>query len=424
MILPTLLLLSATLACNDEPAAAARSQDVQAATAAAPDPLLQHHEILADQMPAPYATSSSGNPPRVIQQPSGATLHLPSGFQISLFASGLVDPRTMVLSPNGDVFLAEPGGGRITVFRLNADSTVAKRFTFAAGLNEPFGLAFHDNYLYVGNTDAVVRFAYTPGQTSSSGEPQTITSLPPGGHSTRGVLFNAAGTKMYVSVGSEGNVEVDNDPLRAAITEFNPDGSGKRTFASGLRNPVGMAWEPVTGTLWTVVNERDGLGDDLVPDYATRVDDGAFYGWPYSYIGQHLDPRISGRQDLVARTVVPSLLIASHSAPLGIAFYTGDQFPAEYRGRAFVALHGSWNRSRRTGYKIISIPMQNGQPTGGYDDFVVGWMTDEESVDVWGRPVSLLVLPDGSLLISDDGAEKIWRVTYAAPPPRRRAAEH
>lgn len=424
MLLPAVFLL--TLACNDEPAAAARTpQEFSAAPTAAPDPLLQHHQILPGQMPAPYASGSAGNPPRIVQQPAGATLHVPPGFHISVWASNLVDPRTMVLSPNGDVFLAEPGGGRITVFRLNDDGSVNRRFTFAAGLNEPFGLAFHDNYLYVGNTDGVVRFPYTSGQTTASGEPQSIAPLPPGGHSTRGILFNAAGTKMYVSVGSEGNVEVDSDPLRAAITEYNPDGTGKRTFASGMRNPVGMAWEPVTGALWTVVNERDGLGDDLVPDYATRVDDGAFYGWPYSYIGQNLDPRISGRSDLVARAVVPSVLIQSHSAPLGIAFYTGNQFPADYRGRAFVAFHGSWNRAKRTGYKIVSIPMSNGQPTGGYDDFVVGWMTDENSPDVWGRPVGLLVLPDGSMLISDDGGEKIWRVTYSAPSgERRRVAPH
>ena len=418
MILPALLFAAALAGCRDEPAAAQAPQRLQATAAG---DVLQHHEIRADQMPAPYATPSATEPPRVVQQPANALLYLPPGFHISLFADGLVDPRGLALAPSGEVFLSEPGGGRITVFRLNPDSSVARRFTFAAGLNEPFGLAFHDNWLYVGNTDAVVRFSYTPGQTAATSDPQTIASLPPGGHSTRGVLFNPAGTKMYVSVGSEGNVEIDSDPLRAAITEFNPDGSGRRTFASGLRNPVWMAWEPVTGALWSVVNERDGLGDDLVPDFATRVDDGAFYGWPYAYIGPNPDPRRTERPDLVAKTVVPSLLIQSHSAPLGIVFYSGNQFPAAYRGRAFVALHGSWNRSKRTGYKIISIPMSNGKPTGGYDDFVAGWSMDENSSDVWGRPVGLLVLPDGSLLISDDGAEKIWRVTYT-PVERRRAA--
>jgi glucose/arabinose dehydrogenase len=226
-------------------------------------------------------------------------------------------------------------------------------------------------------------------------------------------MFNNAGTKMYVSIGSRSNVSSGEPPERAAIIELNPDGSGKRIFASGLRNPVGMAWEPVTGALWTAVNERDGLGDELVPDYATDVQPGAFYGWPYAYLGPHEDPRRVGeRPDLVKKTILPSVLIQAHSAPLGIVFYQGKMFPAEYRGRAFVALHGSWNRAKRTGYKIISIPFRNGRPTGGYDDFVAGWMTDETSRTVWGRPVGLLVLGDGSLLISDDGAGKIWRVTY------------
>lgn len=223
---------------------------------------------------------------------------------------------------------------------------------------------------------------------------------------------------MYVSVGSRSNVDSGEPPERAAIVEFNPDGSGKRIFASGLRNPVGMAWEPVTGALWTAVNERDGLGDDLVPDYVTEVRDGAFYGWPWCYLGKHEDPRRASemRKDLVARAIVPSVLIQAHSAALGIAFYQGSMFPAEYRGSAFVALHGSWNRSKRTGYKIIRVPMRNGHPTGGYDDFVVGWMTDEQSRSVWGRPVDLLVLADGSLLISDDGAEKsgAWRSVLRA----------
>ncbi|HEV2721050.1 MAG TPA: PQQ-dependent sugar dehydrogenase, partial [Thermoanaerobaculia bacterium] len=212
--------------------------------------------------------------------------------------------------------------------------------------------------------------------------------------------------------GAASNVSAE-EPPRAAILIMNPDGSGRRTFASGLRNPIGMALEPHGGALWTVVNERDGLGDELVPDFATEVHDGAFYGWPYAYLGRHEDPRRRGeRPDLVAKTVMPSLLIQAHSAPIGMAFYTGTMFPAEYRGNAFVALHGSWNRTKRTGYKIIRIPFRNGQPSGGYDDFLVGWMTDENSKRVWGRPACLLVLGDGSLLISDDGAGKIWRVSF------------
>ncbi len=259
----------------------------------------------------------------------------------------------------------------------------------------------------------MVRFPYKPGDTEAHGAPQHIADLPPNGHSTRGVLFNAAGTKMYVSVGSESNVNSGEDARRAAILEFNPDGGPSRVFASGLRNPVGMAWAPGTGALWTAMNERDGLGDELVPDYVTDLHAGAFYGWPYAYLGPHEEPRRHGESPaLVAKTIPPALLIQAHSAPLGIAFYEGPMFPPSYRGSLFVALHGSWNRSRRTGYKIICVPMKNGHPTGGYDDFLTGWMTSETSRDVWGRPVCLLVLKDGSLLVSDDGAGKIWRITY------------
>ncbi len=369
---------------------------------------MQHHEIRAGQLPPPFATPSAGNPPRVVRQPSGASLHAPPGFTVSVFAEGLDDPRHMIQAPNGDVIVSEPGAGKITILRDG------KRYTFASGLDGPYGLAIHDRWLYIGDEDAVVRLPYTPGATRATSEPQRIVPLPPGGHSTRGILFNGSGTKMYVSVGSASNVSAGEPPERAAILELNPDGSGKRIFASGMRNPVGMDWEPVTGTLWTAVNERDGLGDDLVPDYITDVRVGAFYGWPYAYIGQHEDPRRRGeRRDLVARAVVPALLIESHSAPLGIAFYQGSMFPAEYRGSAFVALHGSWNRSHLTGYKIIRVPFRNGRPAGGYDDFVIGWMTDDRSRAVWGRPVDLLVLRDGSLLISDDGGGKIWRVTYS-----------
>ncbi len=402
----TLILLFALAACS--------RSDAQVPAVNAPhDPLLQHHDIRVDRLPAPYATPSAGNPPIVTGPPNGARLHLPPGFRINVFAGGFDDPRTMLLAPNGDVIVAEPGGGRITILRdANHDGVAEARSKFASGLNSPFGLALLGGYLYVGNEDAVVRYGYHPGELEASGKPQTITPLPGGGHSTRGLLVSRDGTKLYVSVGSASNVSRE-DPPRAAILIMNPDGSGRRTFASGLRNPIGMALEPHGGALWTVVNERDGLGDDLVPDYATEVRDGAFYGWPYAYLGRHEDPRRRGeRPDLVARTIAPSLLIQAHSAPIGMAFYTGTMFPAEYRGNAFVALHGSWNRTKRTGYKIIRIPFKNGQPTGGYDDFLAGWMTDEDSKRVWGRPACLLVLGDGSLLISDDGAGKIWRVSF------------
>ena len=385
-----------------------------AATTARNDPALRHYDIRFEQLPPPFATSSSGNPPIVVAQMNGAQLHLPPGFKISLFASGLDDPRTLLLAPNGDVLVAEPGAGKVTVLRdANHDGVAENRFTFLGGMDEPFGLAFNGQWLYIGNINSVVRVPYAAGQTKSAATPQRIASLPSGGHSTRGVLFNRNGTKMYVSVGSASNVSSGEDPRRAAILEMNPNGSGERIFAAGLRNPIGMAWEPATGALWTCINERDGLGDDLVPDYATDVRAGAFYGWPYAYLGPHEEPRRKGeRPDLVRKTIPPAVLIQAHSAPIGMVFYTGTMFPPQYRGAAFVGLHGSWNRSLRTGYKVISIPMKNGRPAGGYDDFVTGWSPDERSSRVWGRPACLLVLADGSLLITDDGNGKIYRVTY------------
>jgi glucose/arabinose dehydrogenase len=388
----------------------------EAPVAIAADPTPRHYDIRYEQLPPPFATPSANNWPNVTSRPNGATLHLPPGFTISEYASGLDDPRNMLLAPNGDVLLAEPGAGRVTVLRdANHDGVAELRYTLIDGLNEPYGLAFHAGDLYIGDVDAVVRIPYAAGQTRTNAQPERIASLPSGGHATRGIVFNRAGTKMYVSVGSASNVSAGEPPERAAILEFNPDGTGKRIFASGLRNPVGTAWEPVSGALWAAVNERDGMGEDQVPDYVTDVRDGAFYGWPYAFIGPHEDSRRRGeRPDLVRKTIPPALLVQAHSATLGIAFYEGTMFPPEYRGSAFVACHGSWNRALRTGYKVIRIPFRDGRPTGGYDDFVTGWMTDERSRKVWGRPVGVLVLADGSLLISDDGAGKVWRVSYSS----------
>jgi glucose/arabinose dehydrogenase len=383
--------------------------------AAATAPVMQHHEVRADRLPPPYHTSSAGNPPRVVKRPANAKLYAPPGFHIALWAGDFDDVRNMVLAPNGDVFVVEADGSKIDVFRdTNRDGMPDKRWKFSDGLNRPFGLAFRGNHLYVGNTNAVVRFDYKPGQTEAVGNPVRITPLPRGGHATRNVIFNRDGSKMYVAVGSASNVEDEtDDPLRAAITEYNPDGSGKHTFASGLRNPIGLAWNPANNSLWTCVNERDGLGDDLVPDYITEVKAGTFYGWPFSYIGKNVDPRRKGEHpELVARAIPPSLLVESHTAPITLAFYNGKMFPERYRGGVFVTMHGSWNRAQRSGYKVIHVPFKNGQPSGGYDDFVVGWAPDPNSREVWGRPAGVLVLTDGSLLIADDGANVIWRVTY------------
>lgn len=376
-----------------------------------------HYEIKPSDLPPPGATRSAINPPRLVARPEGAQLSVPAGFEVNLFAEGdLQEPRWMALAPNGDVFLAESRAGRITLLRdADGDGKPEGRFVFATGLTQPFGMAFWRDYFYVANTDSVVRFKYKSGQTAAEGAPEKIVDLPGKGynqHWTRNVVFSLDGSKMYVTVGSESNVSVEADPRRAAVSEYNPDGSGHRIYAGGIRNPVGLAFYPGTTTMWSAVNERDGLGDDLVPDYVTSIKEGAFYGWPYSYIGRNEDPRRKGeRPDLVQKTIIPDVLIQAHSAALGLVFYQGEMFPAEYRGDGFVALRGSWNRSKRTGYKIIRIRFKDGRPVGGYNDFLTGWL-DEPSQNVWGRPVGLLVMKDGSLLVTDDGANKIWRVSY------------
>lgn len=408
--LPLVILIS--VAC-------AQSASRTSGSPQSPSGALRHYDIKVSDLPAPEVLTGPRNQSKVIPRPEGAQLTLPPGFQVSVFAeSDLQQPRHMVLASNGDVFVSEPQGNRISILRdTNNDGRVDERFVFASGLNRPFGMAFWRDYFYIGNTNSIVRFKYKLGQTKVEGEPEKIADLPAGqGHWTRNVIFNEAGTKMYVAVGSASNVNKDEPPIRAAISEFNPDGTGHRIYASGTRNPVGLAFNPTTKQLWTAVEERDLIGDDLVPEYVTAIKEGAFYGWPYGYIGKHEDPRRKGeRPDLVASAVVPDVLIQAHSAVLGMLFYDGKMFPQEYRGDAFVALHGSWNRTNRTGYKIIRIKMKGGKPVGGYDDFLTGWMLGEDNPEVWGRPVSLLVLKDGSMLVTDDGGNKIWRVTYSKP---------
>lgn len=380
---------------------------------------LAHYEIKASGLPLPKIENAANNPPRLIPKPEGAKLNMPPGFEVATFAEGgFIRPRWMALAPNGDVFVADSdSAGKIIILRdTNHDGIADQRFVFADSQLQPFGMAFWKDYLYVGNTNAVVRFHYQPGQTTAAGPAEKIADLPGKGyreHWTRNILFSPDGLKMYVTVGSESNVNVEADSMRASIIEFNPDGSGKRTFASGTRNPIGLAWLPGTRKLWAAVQERDLMGDDLPPDYVTEVNDGGFYGWPYAYTGPNEDPRRKGESpDLVKKTIAGDVLIQAHSAILGLIFYQGKLFPKEYQGDAFVALHGSWNRARRTGYKIIRIRFKNGKPVGGYDDFLTGWMLNENSRDVWGRPVGLLVLADGSMLITDDGANKIWRITF------------
>lgn len=316
-----------------------------------------------------------------------------------------------------------PGGGRggPSVLGANAPACTPPPDFAQRGpgtLGAPFGLAFHDGYLYVGTPGSLIRYKYTAGDLQSQSAPEKLLDLPTGGHSTRNLLFNRAGTKLYIAIGSASNNDAGEDCRRAAIVEVNPDGSGYRIYASGIRNPVGLALQPGTDTIWTAMNERDNLGDDLVPDYATSVKEGGFYGWPYSYIGRHYDPRYVGAfPDLVNRAIVPDVLLPAHSAALGITFYTGTQFPARYRNGAFVALHGSWNRSVASGYRVIFFPIVNGKP-GPIEDFVTGFLasTGENTTQIqqWGRPVGVTVARDGALLVSDDSGNRIWKITANA----------
>jgi glucose/arabinose dehydrogenase len=301
------------------------------------------------------------------------------------------------------------GGGRGAGFGQAAGSSNT------AEMLQPFGLAFHDGYLYVGNTNSIARYKYTPGDTKAQGPAEKLRDLNGGGnHFTRNIIFSRDGKKMYVAVGSTNNIDETGtgNEHRAMIHEYNADGTNFRIFASGLRNPVGLALQPGTNILWTAVNERDNLGDDTPPEYATSVKDGGFYGWPYSYIGGHIDTRVPQREpELVKRAIVPDVLIPAHSAPIGIAFYTGSQFPQRFRNGLFVALHGSWNRSTTNGAKVIFVPFQNGKP-GPIEDFLTGFVVDPNANTKWGRPTGVTVAPDGSLLVSDDGGNRIWRIRY------------
>jgi glucose/arabinose dehydrogenase len=377
-------------------------------------PPLQKYHIKPGDLPPP--TNGVANPPEVVDKPADAQLRLPAGFAIDVFAdgAGFQTLRNLIEAPNGDLFAADATANTITLLRdTNNDGKVDERKVAASGLNRPYGMAISNGYFYVGNTDSVVRWKWAPGETTLAGTPEKIATLPGGGnHWTRTLAFSDDGSKLYVTVGSASNVDVEPSP-RASILEMNPDGTASRVFGSGLRNPVGLAIRPGTNELWTSVHERDMLGDDLVPDYVTRVQEGGFYGWPYAYIGPNVDPRRKGEQpDLVKRTLVPDVLLQSHSAPLGLTFYTGTQFPADYRSDAYLALHGSWNRKLRTGYKVVRIIVRDGKPTGEYEDFVVGWSLGEGQSKVWGRPVAIVVRKDGSMLVTDDAHNLIWRVTY------------
>jgi glucose/arabinose dehydrogenase len=368
-------------------------------------------------MPQPYASGSARNGARIVPQPRGPVPRVPTGFAVTALASGFEQPRQLRVAPNGDLFIAESGADRIRLIR--ASETHAS--VFIDGLSRrPFGIAFYPpgpdpQFIYIATEGEVLRYAYRLGATRPSGRATVIVpDVPVGHHWTRDIAFTPDGKKLLLAVGSadnDGEAGMQANARRADILEYNPDGTGMRIFASGLRNPVSIAFYPGTNDLWTTVNERDGLGDNLPPDYVTRVRPGGFYGWPWFYIGGNPDPRHkNAHPELRDSVVVPDVLIQAHSAPLGLAVYTGTQFPESYRGDIFVALHGSWNRSSRTGYKVIRIPVRDGKPSGGYEDFMTGFVVDAS--DAWGRPVGVAVAADGALLVSDDGSGTVWRIVY------------
>jgi glucose/arabinose dehydrogenase len=380
--------------------------------------------IKASDLPKPYATDSAPNQSKIVARPADAWPKVPDGFKIDQALTGLEGPRTIVTAPNGDLFVAESYSGRIRVLReFSSVGKVVTNEIFASDLTMPYGIAFYPpgpnpEYVYIGNTNSIVRFAYKNGDLKASGPAQVVVAKIPGGnkfgggHWTRSLVFSNDGKKLFVGVGSKSNVgDDDSETNRADVLEFNPDGSGQRIYASGVRNASGLAMHPQTGQLWVAVNERDALGDDLVPDYVSHMQEGGFYGWPWFYSGPNQDPRFAGkRPELKEKVIVPDVLLQSHSAPLTLAFYEGNQFPAEYRGDLFVTSHGSWNRAHRTGYKVMRIFAPNGKATGEYEDFVTGFVVND--ANVWGRPVGVTVAGDGALVFTDDGSNSVWRVTY------------
>lgn len=378
------------------------------------------------KLPRPYATPSANSPPKVIGWPAGKTPKAPAGFRVEPF-SQLDHPRWIYVLPDGNLLVSQSSSDRrhspnkITLLGdADGDGKAEIQKVVASDLNQPLGMALLDDTFYIGVTDGVLAVPFED-LIQGKGKPKKITELPAGGynnHWTRNILASRDGEKLYVSVGSgSNNAEhgMQSEKNRASILTINPDGSDLRVFAAGIRNPVGMDWEPKTGALWTAVNERDDLGDDLVPDFMTSVQEGGFYGWPYSYFGQNEDPRLKGqRPDLVAKAIVPDVPLGAHTASLGLAFYTDDKFPEKYRGGAFVGQHGSWNRSKLAGYRVAFVPFADGKPAGEPEDFLTGFISDFEKREVFGRPVGVAVAADGSLLVADDDANMIWRVVPEA----------
>jgi glucose/arabinose dehydrogenase len=382
-----------------------------------------YRKITVADLPKPYATEGVSNGPQHGARPEGAWPIAPAGFKVNLYAEGLKGPRELRAAPNGDIFAAESFSNSVEVFRgLTPDGKFELKSVFTTGLKQNFGIAFYPlganpKWVYIANTNSVVRFPYKNGDMTASGPAETvIADLPAGGgHWTRDLAFSKDGSKLFVSVGSASNVDdPDTHPRethRANILEYTPEGKFIEIYAAGIRNPVGIAVNPTTGQLWCSVNERDMLGDNLVPDYITSVKEGGFYGWPWYYMGNHQDPRLPGKHpELAEKVTVPDVLLQPHNASLELEFYEGKQFPKQYRGDIFAAEHGSWNKSVRAGYELIRVPLDDGKAIGVYEDFLTGFVNPDGTV--WGRPVGVATAPDGSLLVSDDEYKAIWRVAY------------
>jgi glucose/arabinose dehydrogenase len=385
--------------------------------------------IAAKDLPAPYATQSASNTLKVVPRPADAWPKAPQGFQVQLFAEDLIYPRLMRRAPNGDIFLADApnhsrtNSGTVKIMRgITKDGKPEKISTFVEGLATPFGIAFYPpgrnpQWVYIANTTSVVRVPYKNGDLEATGPAETIISgLPTGGHATRDIVFSPDGKRLFLAVGSLANFDdADNVPAeknRANILEYTPDGQFVKVYASGIRNPVGIALNPLTGELWCSVNERDLLGDNLVPDYITHVREGGFYGWPYYYSGGNEEPRLAGKHpELKEKAIVPDVLLQAHSASLQLTFYDGTQFPQEYRGDIFAAEHGSWNKATPAGYELVRVPLDKGHSSGEYESFLTGFLMPDGKA-VWGRPVGVATASDGSLLVSDDASKSIWRVSY------------
>jgi glucose/arabinose dehydrogenase len=367
------------------------------------------------ELPAPFASKAANNSAEEAKAPEGFLPKVPEGFKINVFAADFKSPRWLTTAPNGDIFLADSAANRVVVLRDPQHTGSAQQNeVFVSGLNQPYGIAFHDDYVYIGDTDALLRFKYDAKTSKRLGEAEKLLDLPGGGHWTRTLAIAPDGKHIYIAIGSNSNIDIESDARRAAITVCDLDGKNARLYATGLRNPSGLGIEPVSGALWTAVNERDNLGNDLPPDYFTSVKDGGFYGWPYSYIGNNVDPRVKPQKpELTAKAIIPDVLLGAHRAPLGFAFYTGKQFPESYRGGAFLAEHGSWNRTPRAGYQVVFIPFKGGKASGDPVPFLTGLVPDVNKPEVYGRPVGITVTADGSLLVSDDTAGVVYRVSVA-----------